>query len=158
VILGLFVAPGKALTEGRLAGVLWPAPPTQVAHYAAVSTGIVLLMWLSGRIRGRRVLAIIAGEVLILVLTHTRTALLGMIVGLVVAGLSLIKVNPRIRKVYATAGLLAAVAAMTMSGLILSWLARGEGTAELTNLTGRTVVWGQLLSYPRNVFQMTFGF
>lgn len=158
VILGLFVAPGRALTEGRLAGVIWPVPPTQVAHYAAVTTGIVLLMWLNGRIRGRRVLLIIAAEVMILVLTHTRTALLGLIVGLIVAGLSLIKVNARIRKVYAAAGLLAAVAAMTMSGLILSWLARGEGTTELTNLTGRTVVWGQLLSYPRNVFQMTFGF
>lgn len=158
VILGLFVAPGRALTEGRLSGVIWPVPPTQVAHYAAVTTGVVLLMWLCGRIRGWRVGAVIAVEIMILILTHTRTALLGLIVGLIVSGLSLIKVNFRIRKVYAAAGIIAAVAALTMSGFIISWLSRGEGTTELTDLTGRTLVWGQLLSYPRNTFQMIFGF
>jgi hypothetical protein len=158
VILGLFVSPGKARLQGRLTGVLWPVPPTQVAHYAAVATGIVLLMWFCGRIRGWRVLGIIVVEVAILILTHTRTALLALVVGLVVAGLSLIKVNFRIRKVYATAGIIVAVAATTTSGFFLSWLARGEGTSELTNLTGRTLVWGQVLSYPRNTFQMVFGF
>jgi hypothetical protein len=158
VILGLFVSPGRARTEGRLTGVLWPVPPTQVAHYAAVATGVVLLMWFCGRIRGWRVLGIIVVEVAMLLLTHTRTALLGLIVGLIVAGLSLIKVNFRIRKIYAAAGITAAVAAVTMSGFILSWLSRGEGTSELTDLTGRTLVWGQLLSYPRNTFQMIFGF
>jgi hypothetical protein len=158
VILGFFVSPGRARTEGRLTGVLWPVPPTQVAHYAAVATGVVLLMWFCGRMRGWRVLGIIVVEVAMLVLTHTRTALLGLIVGLIVAGLSLIRVNFRVRKVYATAGIVAAVAGLTMSGLIISWLSRGEGTTELTNLTGRTLVWGPLLSYPRDTFQMIFGF
>lgn len=158
VILGLFVSPGKARTEGRLTGVLWPVPPTQVAHYAAVTTGVLLLMWFCGRVRGRRVLAAVVVELAILVLTHTRTALLGLIVGLIVGGLSLIKVNFRIRKVYAVAGIIAAIAAMTMSGIILAWLSRGEGTTELTQLTGRTVVWGQLLGFPRSRFQMIFGF
>ena len=45
-----------------------------------------------------------------------------------------------------------------MSGLILTWLARGEGTQELTDLTGRTVVWGEVLGFPRDTFQMIFGF
>jgi hypothetical protein len=158
VIVGLFVAPGRALTEGRLNGVIWPVPPTQVAHYAAVTLGVVLLMWFCGRLRGRIVLAIVLVEVAILILTHTRTALLGMIVGLIVAGLSLVKTSARIRKVYATAGILAAVAALTMSNFLLSWLSRGEGTQELTDLTGRTVVWGELLGFPRNKFQEIFGF
>jgi hypothetical protein len=158
VVLGFFLSPGKARTEGRLTGVLWPVPPTQVAHYAAVATGVVLLMWFCGRIRGWRVLGIIVLEVAMLVLTHTRTALLGLIVALIVAGLSLIKVNIRVRKVYATAGIVAAAAGLTMSGFIISWLSRGEGTTELTDLTGRTLVWGPLLSYPRNTFQMIFGF
>lgn len=158
VILGVFVSPGKARTQGRLTGVLWPVPPTQVAHYAAVTTGVLLLMWFCGRIRGRRILAVILVELAMLVLTHTRTALLGLIVALIVSGLSLVKVNFRIRKAYAWAGIIAAIAAMTMSGFILSWLSRGEGTTELTDLTGRTVVWGQLLSFPRSTFQMIFGF
>ena len=158
VILGLFVSPGKARAEGRLAGVLWPVPPTQVAHYAAVTTGVLLLMWFCGRIRGRLILAAVVVELAILILTHTRTALLGLIVGLIVGGLSLIKVNFRIRKVYAVAGIIAATAAMTMSGFIVAWLTRGEGTQELTQLTGRTVVWGQVLGFPRSSFQMIFGF
>ncbi len=158
VILGLFVSPGRALTEGRLNGVIWPVPPTQVAHYAASLTGVILLMWLCGRIRGKRYLAVLAAGIMIVILTHTRTALLGLIVGLVVAGLSVIKVSARVRRVYVTAGIIAAVATTTMSGFILTWLARGEGTKELTNLTGRTVVWGQLLGFPRDKFQMTFGF
>ena len=158
VILGLLVSPGRALTEGRLNGVLWPVPPTQVAHYAAVTTGVVLIMWLCGRIRGWRVAAVIGLEIMILILTHTRTALLALIVGLIVGGLSLVTFSARVRKVYAAAGLLAAMAATTMSGLILAWLARGEGTQELVHLTGRTVVWDELLGFPRNEFQMIFGF
>jgi hypothetical protein len=158
VILGLLLAPGRALTEGRLTGVVWPVPPTQVAHYAAVTTGLVLLMWFCGRIHGKRVAAVLIAGVAILILTHTRTALAGLCAGLIVAGLSLIKTNSRIRKVYATAGVIAALAAMTLSGFIISWLARGEGTEELTDLTGRTLVWGELLSFPRNRFQEIFGF
>jgi hypothetical protein len=158
VIVGLLISPGRALTEHRLTGVLWPVPPTQVAHYAAVTTGVVLLMWFCGRIRGRLTIAIVVVELAIVILTHTRTALLGLIVGLIVAGLSLVKANTRIRKVYMTVGILAGIAGTTMSAFILSWAARGEGTSELLDLTGRTLVWAQILSYPRNKFQEIFGF
>jgi hypothetical protein len=47
---------------------------------------------------------------------------------------------------------------MTLSGVLVSWLARGEGTKELTDLTGRTAVWGPLLAFPRDKFQEIFGF
>ena len=60
VILGVFVSPGHALSEGRLAGAIWPIPPTQVAHYAAVVMGVVALLWLSGRVSGRVTLAVVA--------------------------------------------------------------------------------------------------
>lgn len=158
VIIGLLMAPGRALTEGRLTGVLWPVPPTQVAHYAAVTTGVLLLMWFCGRIRGHWIVPALLAEIAILILTHTRTALLGMIAGLIVAGLSLVKTNTRIRKVYATVGILAGVAGSTMSAFIISWAARGEGTHELFDLTGRTLVWTQVLGFPRNKFQEVFGF
>jgi hypothetical protein len=64
----------------------------------------------------------------------------------------------RVRKLFATAGAVAAVAIMTLSGVITTWLARGEGTQQLTNLTGRTTVWTAIVSYPRNKFQEIFGF
>jgi len=158
VVLGVLVAPGYALAGGRLAGVLWSIPPTQVAHYAAVPLGLVVVLWLSGQLRGRVVLLVLVAAGTILVLTHTRTALIGMVAGILVAGLSLIVAKARARKLFAIAGVVAAIAIMTLSGFITTWLVRGQGNEELANLTGRTQVWGALLALPRNKFQEIFGF
>jgi len=157
-VVGLFVAPGRALAGGRLGGVLWPIPSTQLAHYAAVLAGCVIILWFCGHLGGRITLLIVAAAGTILVLTHTRTALVGMVAGILVAGLSLIVAKARVRKLFAIAGAVAGVAVMTLSGVITAWLARGEGTSQLTNLTGRTKVWGPLLAFPRNKFQEIFGF
>ena len=158
VILGLLIAPGHALADGRLSGVLWDVPPTQVAHYAAVILGATVVLWLCGRLRGRRTLLIVAVSAAILLATHTRTALAALIAGLLVAGLSLIVAKQRVRKVFAAAGAVAAVALVTLSGFVTAWLERGQGTSQLTKLTGRTDVWGALLSLPRDRFQEIFGF
>jgi hypothetical protein len=140
VVLGLLVAPGHALAGGRLTGVLWSIPPPQVAHYAAVTTGLVVVLWLGGQLRGRVALAVVVGAGTILLLTHTRTALFGMIAGILVAGLSLIVAKARVRKFFAAAGAVAAIAIITAGSLISTWLARGQGTTQLSNLTGRTLV------------------
>ena len=134
-MLGLLIAPGTARIsrlEGRLSGAIWPIPPTQVAHYAAVTIGLVVVLWFCGQMRGRTT-AIIAVVVLaVLVLTHTRTALIGMVAGIVVAGMSLIVAKPRVRKLFAIAGAIAAVAVMTLSAVITTWLARGQSTEGLS--------------------------
>lgn len=158
VVLGLLVAPGRALDSGRLVGTLWDIPPTQVAHYAAVTFGVTVVLWLCGQLRGRVTLAIAAATGAILILTHTRTALAALVAGLIVSGLSLIVARARVRRLFAIAGATAAVAVMTLSSFIATWLARGEGTHELTDLTGRTMVWDPLLSLPRDRFQEIFGF
>jgi O-antigen/teichoic acid export membrane protein len=164
--LGVLVAPGRALTytnglqvgEKRLNGVLWAIPPTQVGHYAAVTFGLVVILWLCGRLRGWPTLLAAAATGIAVPLTHTRTALIGMIAGLLVAGLSLIAGNARVRKLFAVAGAIVAIAIMTLSSVIVAFLARGQGTQQLTNLTGRTEVWSALLNIPRTKFQMIFGF
>ncbi|HEX6522220.1 MAG TPA: hypothetical protein VF070_19770 [Streptosporangiaceae bacterium] len=158
VLLGALVAPGRALTGGRLAGVLWYIPPTQVAHYAAVTLGLVAVLWLCGRIRGRPTLIVVAVTGVVLILTHTRTALVGLVAGMLVAGLSLIVSRSRVRKFFGAASIAASVAIITLSGFITTWLSRGEGTQQLTSLTGRTLVWGPLLALPRDRFQEIFGF
>ena len=158
VVLGLFVDPGLAMTAGRLGGALWPIPPTQVAHYAAVTLGMVTVLWFSGLRRGKAALSVAAVAAVILVLTHTRTALVGLVAGLVVAGLSVVTVNPRVRKMFAVAGVVVLVALATLSSVLTSWLARGEGTQQLTSLTGRTNFWAALLTFPRDKFQEIFGF
>lgn len=157
VLLGLMVAPGHARQQGRLADIIWPSPPPQVAHYAAVTFGLAVVLWFCGQLRGRvtLIVAIAAGG--ILVLTHTRTALVAMIAGLLVAGMSLIVAKERVRKLFAAVGTITTIAILTASGAISGWLARGQG-GQLTELSGRTVVWGQVLNAPRNAFQMIFGF
>ena len=100
VVLGLLVAPGRALGGGRLAGVLWAIPATQVAHYAAVTLGLVVVLWLCGQVRGRAILLVVVAAVTILLLTHTRTALVGVVAGILVAGLSLIVAKARVRKFF----------------------------------------------------------
>jgi len=158
VLLGLFVAPGHALQDGRLSGALWAIPATQVGHYAAVFLGLVVVLWLCSELPGRIVAPVVLVALAMLVLSHTRTALIGAVAGILVAGLSLIVAKARVRKMFAIGGAVVAIAIMTASSLISTWLARGEGTKQLTDLTGRTKVWGPLLALPRDRFQEIFGF
>jgi O-Antigen ligase len=158
VLLGILVSPGLALGSGRLSGAIWQIPPTQVAHYAAVTVGLVVVLWLCGHMPGRVALLIFLVGGTILVLTRTRTALIGMTAGILIAGLSLVVARARARKLFAVAGTVAVIVILTLSSLITTFLARGEGTQELTQLTGRTKVWGPLLALPRDRFQEIFGF
>jgi O-Antigen ligase len=146
------------LGSGRLVGALWQIPATQVAHYAAVSLGVVVVLWMCGELRGRVAgwIAVVTG--VILILTHTRTALVALVAALLVAGLSLIVAKARVRRLFAIAGATTAIAIMTLSSFITNWLARGEEGKDLTDLTGRTQVWGPLLAFPRDRFQEIFGF
>jgi hypothetical protein len=158
VIVGLLVSPGHALAEGRLSGALWSIQPTQVAHYAAVMIGLVVVLWFCGNVRGRTAAVVTVGAGIILILTHTRTALAALIVGILISGMSLIVAKPRVRKLFAALGVSTAVAALTLSAFITTWLERGQSSEGLSNLTGRTEVWGPLLAAPRNKFQEIFGF
>jgi hypothetical protein len=158
VVAGIFVDPGRAIGGGRLTGVIWPAPPTQVAHYAAVTIGIVVVLWLSGQRSGRSTLYVVIPSVAILLLTHTRTALLGLVAGLAVAGISMFVTNARVRRVFTITTVIAGAATLTLSDVIVKWLSRGENSTELTDLTGRTNFWVALETAPRNKFQEIFGF
>jgi hypothetical protein len=158
VLVGIVIAPSHALVGGRLGGALWTIPSTQVAHYAAVATGLVIVLWLCRYLSGRVTLPVVLTTTTILVLTHTRTALIALVAGVLVAGLSLIVAKARARKMFAIAGVIATVAIISLSGFLTSWLARGEGSHELTSLTGRTLVWSQVLAFPRDKLQEIFGF
>jgi hypothetical protein len=172
VVLGLLAAPGRAIgggsggenpagangTAGRLRGVLWYIAPTQVAHYAAVALGLVVILWLCRRIGGRAATIAAVPAAAILILTHTRTALVGWVVGILVASLSLIAANTKVRKFFTAAAAVPAIAIVMLSGTISTWLTRGEGTQQLSSFTGRTQFWGPLLAFPRDKFQEIFGF
>lgn len=158
VVLGLLVAPGHAMAGRRLNGVLWAIEPAEVAQYAAVALGIVVILWLCGHVGGRAAMIGTVPAVAILLLSNARTALIGVVAGILVAGLSLISVNTKVRKFFAAAATVAAIASITTSGVISTFLARGENTQQLHGLSGRTQRWGALLAFPRDRFQEIFGF
>ncbi len=158
VLLGVLIAPNKAIGTHRLIGVLWAVPAAQVAHYAAVIFGVTAVLWFCGQLPGRVTLFIVSAAGVILLATRARTALVAMVAALLVAGLSLIVAKARVRKLFAVAGAMTAIAIMTLSGFLASFLARGQGSSQLTDLTGRTAVWGPLLAFPRDKFQEIFGF
>jgi hypothetical protein len=158
VAVGKVIAPGRASDSGRLQGIIWPIPPTQVAHYAAITLGMGAVLWFCGYKRGKPAAFGVLGCAAILILTHTRTALVGLLLGLLVAGLSLIVAEARVRRMFTAASAAALAATLAFSGPITTWLARGEGTSQLTKLSGRTNFWGPILAYPRNKFEEIFGF
>jgi hypothetical protein len=158
VLLGLMIAPGRARAGGRLSGVIWPMGPTQVAQYAAVAAGIVVILWLARLLSGRVTLACVALAVVTLILAHTRTALVGLVAGILVAGLSLFTINARVRKFFAAGVAVVSIGIITVAGVVTTWLARGESAQGLTTLTGRTNFWALVLNQPRTTFQEIFGF
>jgi O-Antigen ligase len=157
-LLGLLVHPGAALAGGRLSDVFWPIPPTEVAHYAAVLAGLVVVLWLGGLLPGRITLPVAVLSTGAIFLSHTRTALAGMVAGILVAGLSLYTVRGRVRKFFAAAAIMASIVIMTAASVVTRWLTRGESSQELASLTGRTNFWGIVVHLPRNKFQEIFGF
>jgi hypothetical protein len=158
VVLGLIVSPSRAMGGGRLGGAFWPTPPTQVAEFAAVTMGLVIVLWLCRQVSGRVTLLACALAGFVLIESHTRTALVAMTAGLLIAGLSVISVNRRVRKVLAWVTGVVTVAILTLSSFLTTWLARGEGTQQLVELTGRTNVWAAVENTPRDKFQVIFGF
>lgn len=158
VVLGLLLLPGHALSGGRLSGVLWGIPATEVAHYAAVTAGVAVILWFGGLLSGKvTLLATVVGGALLL-LSHTRTALLAIAAALLVAGLSLIVARPRVRKFFLVVGVIVAIGVVTVAGVATVWLARGQDAQQLTSLTGRTDFWSLVLNLPRSKFQEIFGF
>lgn len=158
VLLGAAVAPGLAFSfEGRLSGVIWAMPPTQVAHYAAIVLGTTAVLWMCRVVSGRHASVAIALSGFVLVMTHTRTALLASAIGLVVAGASLFLGHVRVRRISAL-GAVAAVAVTTVfASELTTWALRGQTAQEASQLTGRTKVWSAVFETQRPRIEQWFG-
>ncbi|NIH82798.1 O-antigen ligase domain-containing protein [Amycolatopsis viridis] len=158
--IGLFISPGNALpasNQGRLSGTLWPMTAPQVGAYSAIIAGLVVLLWMTQETDVRTV-ALVGGPAFgMLVLSHTRTAMLGVVVALAVAGLSVFLTSLRARKAFTVAAGIAALAAIPFGPLVQAWMLRGQDQEALSNLTGRTKVWDALLTEPRGWFEQVFG-
>ena len=157
VVLGAALSPGAALGGGRLSGVLWPVPPPQVAHYAATMFGTTVLLWMCKVLTGRHAALIVIVSSVLLVATHTRTALIGLFAGLLVGGASLFLGSVRVRR---TAVISAGIGLMTVAifaNELRAWAVRGQDSTQITELTGRTKVWSAVMSQHRPSLENWFG-
>lgn len=160
VAAGLVISPGMALPslyEGRLVGAVWPLAPPQIAQYAAVTIGLVMLLWVTRRLTGPSALWVIGPAIVLLLLSHTRTATVGLVGALAVAGLSLVLVSRRARRTFAAATIMAGVAAVAFGPAIQQWIRRGQDEDSFSNLTGRQKVWEALLADPRTTSEHWLG-
>jgi hypothetical protein len=158
VLVGAALAPGKAFSfGGRLSGAIWPLAPTQVAHFAAIVLGVSAVLWMCRVMSGRQALLTLLVVVPVLIATHTRTAFVAMVAGLLVAGVSLFLGQARVRRTSALGGLAAVLAATLFAPELTSWLVRGQSAEQVMNLTGRTVVWSAIYSQPRATINQLFG-
>jgi hypothetical protein len=157
VLVGLALSPGLAMTDGRLAGVIWPIPWTQVGHYSAMAVGLSIVLWLTGLLRRSVALVALVVGVGMLLLSHTRTALVALVAGVLIAGLSLFLARARVRRAFGVGIAVLSVGAVTVSSAVVTWLARGQDAAQVGELTGRTKVWDAVLAAPRTPFEIVFG-
>ncbi|GHF81127.1 O-antigen ligase domain-containing protein [Streptomyces filamentosus] len=160
VAAGLAVAPGTALPEyygGRLVGALWPLTPPQIGQYAAVVTGLTVLLLLGRRTTGAGAAVVVVPALVLLAMTHTRTATLGLVIALVVAIGSLVLTSGAARRFFAWAVLCAAVAAVVFGSALRAWFLRGQSQENFANLTGRAKVWDALLDAPRTTGETVLG-
>lgn len=160
VAVGAAVSPGAAMPElygGRLVGALWPLTPPQIGQYAAVIIGLAVLLVLGRRTDRGSAAVVIVPALVLLALTHTRTATLGLLIGLALAIASLILTSAAARRFFAWTVLCAAVAAVAFGSAVQAWFLRGQSQENFTSLTGRQKVWDALLAAPRTPSEYLFG-
>ncbi|MGW7692698.1 O-antigen ligase domain-containing protein [Streptomyces asiaticus] len=160
VAVGLVVAPGAALPDlygGRLVGALWPLTPPQIGQYAAVIIGLTVLLLLDRRTDKTSAAVVIVPSLVLLALTHTRTATLGLFLGLALAIGSLLLTSAAARRFFSWAVLCATVAAVGFASVLQAWFLRGQSKENFSSLTGRAKVWDALLAAPRTTGEKWFG-
>lgn len=160
VAVGLVVAPGAALPDlygGRLVGALWPLTPPQIGQYAAVIIGLTVLLLMGRRTDRVSAAVVIVPSLVLLALTHTRTATLGLFLGLALAIGSLLLTSAAARRFFSWAVLCATVSAVGFASVLQAWFLRGQSKENFSSLTGRAKVWDALLAAPRTTGEKWFG-
>ncbi|MFE6774553.1 O-antigen ligase domain-containing protein [Streptomyces sp. NPDC057702] len=157
---GLAISPGAAMPElygGRLVGALWPLTPPQIGQYAAVVIGLTVLLVLGRHTTGGSAALVIVPTLVLLALTHTRTATIGLLIGLALAIGSLVLTSAAARRFFTWAVVCATVAAVGFAPALRAWFLRGQSQENFSSLTGRAKVWDALLAQPRSTTERALG-
>jgi O-antigen/teichoic acid export membrane protein len=155
--IGMCISPHKAFSGGRLIGDVWPIPPTQLGHYGAIAGGLAVVLWFCGMLSRNAALGLTALSFATIILSHTRTALLAMIAAIAVAGASLFLTRRRVRKTMMVVLIVGLLLSLLFLPFASKWFLRGQKGSSFSDLSGRTLVWHQLLNEPRSEVQVLFG-
>lgn len=130
-------------TGYRLQGVIIPMLPPRVGEVAAVMVGLALIALLSRRLSVLPAGAVIIMGTVLVALSRTRTAAAALAFGLVLALLLT-------RKTWV--GRLASISVPALIGFVFmsvpalnTWLLRGQGSEQISSLSGRTTSWQYVL-------------
>ncbi|MEA2827771.1 MAG: hypothetical protein QOG43_2210 [Actinomycetota bacterium] len=160
VLIGLVLSPSGALSggvDGRLVGLLWRIPPPQVAEYAAVASGLAIVLWLAGSLSRGPALLIGGGGIAMVLLSQTRTAMLGWVAGVICATLTLLLARRRVRRVLTVMIVATPFLFVAVAPAASTWFTRNQSTERISGLTGRKQVWDGLLAERRPEFNRWFG-
>ncbi|MFI5664033.1 O-antigen ligase domain-containing protein [Streptomyces sp. NPDC051684] len=160
VVAGLAISPGAAMPElygGRLVGALWPLTPPQIGQYTAVIIGLTVLLLVGRRIDRTSAALVLVPCLVLLALTHTRTATVGLLAGLALAICSLLLTSAAARRFFGWSVVVVAVAGVGFASAVQAWFLRGQNKEYFTSLTGRAKVWDALLAAPRTSAEQFFG-
>jgi O-antigen ligase len=161
VVIELPIFGSTAYTnEGRLGGVFPVLTPPSVGQYAALIIGFSVLHLIFGRRtrRERRHLWMwLIACIVLMLLSHTRTATVALLVSLGVALLVHALANRRARRILVVAALIMPLVVFAFGSATSDWFRRGQTEEELANLTGRASVWELLLNAERGTVTRFFG-
>jgi O-antigen ligase len=107
--------------------------------------------------RARRATLLAGSALAVLLLTHTRTALLALLAGIVCAMLSLLTVRRRVRQVAVVMLVAGVLGATVLAPSVRSWFSRGQSSELVGQLNGRREVWDALVKAPRSRVTELFG-
>ncbi|MFF0271242.1 O-antigen ligase family protein [Kribbella sp. NPDC004536] len=146
VVLSLAYAPSQAWrplsslgTGSRLQGVIIPMLPPRVGEVGAIMLGLALIGLLCRKLSALPAFALIGLGGVLIAASRTRTSAAAVAFGLVIALIITRKTWLGRFACLAVPGLLG-LAFLTI-GSLHTWLLRGQGTRQITSLSGRTTSW-----------------
>jgi len=160
VVLGLLISPSKALSgagHGRLVGVFWSIPAPQVGEYVAVAAGMGIILWLTGGMARGLAFMVAGSGVSLLLLSHTRTPIAGLLGAIACAALTLVGVRRRVRRTLLVTLVMVILGVSSLAPAVSNWFTRGQSAAAISTLNGRKIVWKGLLAAPRSELDRWLG-
>ncbi|WP_432891904.1 O-antigen ligase family protein [Kribbella sp. CA-245084] len=146
VVLSLVYDPGQAWrplsslgTGSRLQGVIIPMLPPRVGEVGAILCGLALIGLVCRKLSALPAIALIGLGGVLIAASRTRTSAAALAFGLVVA-LIITRKTWLGRIACLVVPALLGLAFLTI-GSLHTWLLRGQGTRQITSLSGRTTSW-----------------